>query len=200
MTTAFFIVSIVSAVFVLNAFFPRRDPVLLLPSFMSAWLTIELAPWWLVWQAVIVAVFAAEGAIEGTKGVIGLALAVGERRRTGRDIPAARGERSSPCGTRWGPRHERRTAFPGSLVFFPILMRHRRGVVTVRNIVFATYGKKKIKTRRRQGGRARPGDRRPGVLQIHGGGWVIGDKREQGSRCCNTLPPTDGWASTPTIA
>ncbi len=42
---------------------------------MSAWLTIELAPWWLLWEAVMVGVFATEGAIEGTEGLVGLALA-----------------------------------------------------------------------------------------------------------------------------
>ncbi|HEX2382868.1 MAG TPA: alpha/beta hydrolase [Acidimicrobiales bacterium] len=192
MTTAFFIVSIVSAVLVLNAFFPRRDPVLLLPSFMSAWLTIELAPWWLVWQTVIVAVFAAEGAIEGTKGVIGLALAVASAvglvvifLRTRRTVVTMR-DAMGELDTSDAPR------FPGSLVFFPILMRHRRGVVSVRNIVFAIYGKKKIKLDVVKADDARPGDLRPGVLQIHGGGWVMGDKREQGIPLLQHLA-ANGW-------
>jgi acetyl esterase/lipase len=191
-TTAFFIVSIVSAVLVLNAFFPRRDPVLLLPSFMSAWLTIELAPWWLVWQTVIVAVFAAEGAIEGTKGVIGLALAVASAvglvvifLRTRRTVVTMR-DAMGELDTSDAPR------FPGSLVFFPILMRHRRGVVSVRNIVFAIYGKKKIKLDVVKADDARHGDLRPGVLQIHGGGWVMGDKREQGIPLLQHLA-ANGW-------
>src|SRR5262245_17403830 len=75
-TTAFLIVSIAGALLVLNAFFPRKDPVLLFASFMAAWITIELAPWLLVWEAVIVAVFAEVGAIEGVKGIVGLGLAV----------------------------------------------------------------------------------------------------------------------------
>jgi acetyl esterase/lipase len=191
-TTAFFIVSIVSAVLVLNAFFPRRDPVLLLPSFMSAWLTIELAPWWLVWQTVIVAVFAAEGAIEGTKGVIGLALAVASAvglvvmfLRTRRTVVTMR-DAMGELDTSDAPR------FPGSLVFFPILMRHRRGVVSVRNIVFAIYGKKKIKLDVVKADDARHGALRPGVLQIHGGGWVMGDKREQGIPLLQHLA-ANGW-------
>jgi acetyl esterase/lipase len=191
-TTAFLIVSIVCAVFVLNAFFPRRDPVLLLPSFMSAWLTIELAPWWLVWEAVIVGVFAADGAIEGVKGIVGLGLAVASaaglivmilRART--TVVTMRGAMGE-LDTSDAPR------FPGSLIFFPILMRHRRGVTSVRNIVFATYGKKKIKLDVVKADDARPGDRRPGVLQVHGGGWVIGDKREQGIPLVQHLA-ANGW-------
>ena len=37
-----------------------------------------------------------------------------------------------------------------------------------------------------------PGQRRPAILQIHGGGWVIGDKREQGLPLLNHLA-AEGW-------
>ena len=52
---------------VLNARFPRRGRVLLVPSFFASWLTIELAPWWLVlagrrWRSV----FVAGGALDET--------------------------------------------------------------------------------------------------------------------------------------
>jgi acetyl esterase/lipase len=191
-TTAFLVISIIGAVFVLNAFLPRRDPVLLLPSFMSAWLTIELAPWWLLWEVVIVGAFAAEGAIEGTKGLVGLALAAASAaglivmtlraRRTVVTMRAAMGE----LDTTGAPR------FPGSHLLFPILMVRRMGVATVRNIVFATYGKKRIKLDVVKATGARPGDRRPGVLQIHGGGWVMGDKREQGIPLLHHMA-ANGW-------
>jgi acetyl esterase/lipase len=70
--------------------------------------------------------------------------------------------------------------FPRSHVLFPVIMRHRKGVTMERNIPFATYGKKTIKLDVVKARDARPGDCRPGILQVHGGGWVIGDKREQG--------------------
>jgi acetyl esterase/lipase len=82
--------------------------------------------------------------------------------------------------------------YPGSRVLFPILMRHRRGVTSVRNIVFATYGRKKVKLDIVKADDARPGQGRPGVLQIHGGGWVIGDKREQGIPLLQHLA-ANGW-------
>ena len=37
-----------------------------------------------------------------------------------------------------------------------------------------------------------PGARRPAVLQIHGGAWVIGDKRSRACRCSRHLA-VDGW-------
>jgi acetyl esterase/lipase len=191
-TTAFLVLSIVCAVIVLNAFFPRRDPVLLLPSFMAAWVTIELAPWLLVWEAVIIGVFAVEGAIEGAKGIAGLVLAAASATglvvmmvRSRRTVVIMRGA-AGDLDTSDAPR------FPGSHVLFPILMRHRTGVTTVRNIPFATYGKKSVKLDVVKAEDAAAGDRRPGVLQIHGGGWVIGDKREQGLPLLQHLA-TNGW-------
>ncbi len=178
--TVFLILSIACAVFVLNAFFPRRDPVLLLPSFFSAWLTIELAPWLLLWEIVVIAVFAARGDVDGTPGIeamlLALACAVGlivmilRARRTTVTIRDAVGELDLDDAP----------PFPRSHIFFPLIMRHRRGVMSVRNIPFAVYGKKRVKLDVIKARDAEPGDRRPGVLQVHGGGWVLGDKREQG--------------------
>ena len=76
-------------------------------------------------------------------------------------------------------------------------MRHRAGVTHVRNITFAegvTDKGKQVQLRLdvTKPVDAAPGDRRPGILQIHGGGWVIGDKREQGIPLLNHLA-ANGW-------
>jgi acetyl esterase/lipase len=82
--------------------------------------------------------------------------------------------------------------FPRLHVIFPILMRHRSGLTRVKNITFAEYGKKKVRLDVYKAADAQPGDKRPGVLQIHGGGWVFGDKREQGVPLLNHLA-ANGW-------
>src|SRR5438067_1922376 len=180
-TRTFLIVAIVGFVATLNAFFPRRDRVLLVGSFFSAWLTVELAPWLLFWEAVGLAYFTSQGAVDGAAGVVALVLAaitciglivmiVWSRRTvvTMRDAIADLDvDGDAP-------------QFPRAHVVFPILMRHRAGVDRTRNITFAEYGKKRIKLDVYKSADAKPGDLRPGVLQIHGGGWVFGDKREQG--------------------
>jgi acetyl esterase/lipase len=191
-TTAFLIVSIVCAAIVLNAFFPRRDPVLLLPSFMAAWITIELAPWLIVWEAVIVGVFALEDAIEGVKGIVGLLLAAASA--AGLVVMILRSRHTVVIMRRTMHQLDTTNAprFPGSHVLFPVLVRRRKGVTTERNVPFATYANKSVKLDVVKADDARPGDLRPGVLQIHGGGWVIGDKREQGLPLLHHLA-ANGW-------
>jgi acetyl esterase/lipase len=192
-TRAFLIVAIVGFVATVNAFFPTRNRLLLVPSFFGAWLTTELAPWLLFWEAVGVAAFTALGAVDGAEGVVALLLAlvtcaglvtmiIWARRTT----VTVRDAIHTLDVDDDAPR------FPLAHVVFPILMRHRRGVTRVRNIVFAEYGKKKVKLDVYKPAEATPGDRRPGVLQIHGGGWVIGDKREQGIPLLNHLA-VNGW-------
>ncbi len=192
MTTVFLIVSIVCAVLVLNAFFPRRNPAMLLPSFMSAWLTIELAPWLLFWEVAVVAVFGWAGAIEGWKGAIGVALAalgavglVLIMIRSRRTVVTMRGSMSE-LDVSGAPR------FPRSHVLFPVLLHHRAGVMTVRNVTFTVHDSKPVKLDVVKPIAASSGDRRPGILQIHGGGWVIGDKREQGIPLLRHLA-ANGW-------
>lgn len=193
MPKTFLVVAIIGFVATLNAFFPRRDRVLLAPSFFTAWITIEFAPWLLLWEAVGVAYFVSNGAIEHTTGVVAVALAVvtciglivmilwsSKTTLIVRDaIADLEIDEDAP-------------RFPRLHVVFPILMRHRKGVAHVRNITFAEYGKKKIRLDVYKPVDAKPGDRLPGVLQIHGGGWVIGDKREQGVPLLNHLA-VNGW-------
>jgi len=51
-------VSLVGAVFTLNAFMPvRRIPALFVPSFFGSWLTAELALHHLVWQSLATVLF-----------------------------------------------------------------------------------------------------------------------------------------------
>src|SRR5690606_39183086 len=71
------------------------------------------------------------------------------------------------------------------------------GVTVVRNIEFGTGVTKKgkevhLRLDVTKPVDARPGDKRPGILQIHGGAWVIGDKREQGLPLLGHLA-ANGW-------
>ena len=192
MTRAFLIVAIVGFVATLNAFFPRRDRVLLVGSFFTAWLTIELAPWLLFWEAVGLVFFTSRGAVDGTAGVVALVLAAITCAGLITMIVWSRRTVVTMRGAIAELEVDDAPPFPRLHVVFPILMRHRAGVTRVRNLTFAEYGKKKLKLDVYKGDDAGPGDRRPGVLQIHGGGWVMGDKREQGVPLLNHLA-VNGW-------
>jgi acetyl esterase/lipase len=193
MATTFLVVSLVGLVLAINAIVPHKDRLTMLPGFMGAWLALELAPWFLFWEVVVVGVFVARGALDDGAGWIALGVAAIDAAlwvfiivRSRRTVLILRDAMVDVDVDGDAP------AFPLSHVVFPILMRHRAGVKHTRNITFATYGKKKVRLDVTQPADAKPGDRRPGILQVHGGGWVIGDKREQGIPLLNHLA-ANGW-------
>jgi len=69
-------------------------------------------------------------------------------------------------------------------------MSRRKGVRRIRNIEFARYDKKRLRLDLVLP--EEPGSGRPGILQIHGGGWVMGDKREQAIPLLGHLA-ANGW-------
>lgn len=181
MDVAYLLVSINGALYTVNAFFPaKKNRILFVPSFFAAWITIELAWVHLFWQMALTAVFVRKGALKGKAGWLGLgitlsswlglAIAVKQSLGTRQEIKAALRE----------------------LQLAPREARH--GEIRVdRNIAFGRAGGR---TQRldvyRPVDDPAPGERRPAVLQIHGGAWVIGDKREQGLVLLKHLAG-EGW-------
>jgi acetyl esterase/lipase len=201
--TLLLIVGIVCIVHAVNGIFPRRGRLSLGPSFFMSWLTIELAPWWLFWEAVVAVALVLGGALEEARGWIGLGLLAASAvilvaimlRARGTHLHLSEAMESIDIDPDEGAAQR----FPRHHVVFPILMRNRPGVTYERNIVFAEAATKKGKPVQlrldvSKPVDARPGDRRPGILQIHGGGWVIGDKREQAIPLLNHLA-ANGWVT-----
>ena len=54
---------------------PRKGKLTLVPSFFASWLTIELAPFWIVFTVIWSGLLVAGGALDKTAGAVGLALA-----------------------------------------------------------------------------------------------------------------------------
>jgi acetyl esterase/lipase len=191
--TLLLVAGVVALVSTLNARWPRRDRVLLVPSFLWSWIKIELAPWFLFWEVVATVVLVANGALEESRGSIGLAamvLAWGggvaiilTNRRTIVTTDELRQELELDPD-------DDVPSFPRSHVVFPVLMRRRAGVERMHNIVFAQVDRKRLRLDVYRP--AEPGTGRPGVLQIHGGAWILGDKREQGIPLLNHLA-ANGW-------
>jgi acetyl esterase/lipase len=82
--------------------------------------------------------------------------------------------------------------FPWLHVLVPFAMQRRSGVRRVRNLEFARVGGRTVRLDLTLPADTQPGEQRPVILQIHGGGWIIGDKRQQGQPLLNHLA-AQGW-------
>ncbi|MGH9085122.1 MAG: alpha/beta hydrolase fold domain-containing protein [Acidimicrobiales bacterium] len=179
-----FVFGLVGILHVLNAMAPQRRPVAVFVwSFFASWITIELAWHHLVIGTVTTVALVAGGALDQPVGVIGLVLmlltlaglaAIGlATRKTVVQMGGAL-EELDP-----GPEAPQ---FPLSHVVFPFLLNRRKGVRVQRNVPFARVAGRELKLDVTIPSAPVPGGGplRPAIMQIHGGGWVMGDKREQG--------------------
>ncbi|MFA1539308.1 alpha/beta hydrolase fold domain-containing protein [Actinomadura monticuli] len=180
-----------------NAHAPRRSAVLLAPSFFLGWLTIEMAPHVLVTWAAATALAAAFGGLDGWPGWTGLGLALAAMAGIAATIVASRRTvvtlRDSGAPLDLDP--EGAPRYPLAHLIVPQLcLIPRKGVRVERNVVYREEGRLRLKLDvYRPAGDGEPdGGPRPGLMQIHGGAWVIGDKREQGLPLLNHMA-LQGW-------
>ncbi|HVX17755.1 MAG TPA: alpha/beta hydrolase [Acidimicrobiales bacterium] len=182
----------VSALFTVNARYPSRNRWLVAPSFFASWLTIELAPQLLLGQAAIAAVLCVFGALGSAPGWVGLVLCalswvgllamVAQAQRSASTMRAALVD---TIGAEAGSRLSR-----GALLM-PFVHR-AKGVASKRNIVFARAGGRRLTLDVFHPVDMKPGDRRPTILQIHGGAWVLGFRQMQSIPLRNHLV-ANGW-------
>jgi acetyl esterase/lipase len=184
-------VSLIGAVFTVNAFLPvRRIPALFVPSFFGSWLTAELAMHHIVWQALATVLFVELGALSNWQGRIGMGFTLaswigllilfhdGRKTRNTFD-EALSGLAETDDAAR----------LPLTQLLMPFRFR-RRGVKVVRDIVYREIAGKTLKldVAMAEGSALN----RPAIMQIHGGAWIIGDKREQGWPLIGHLA-ANGW-------
>lgn len=153
----------------------------------------EFALHWAIGLAALsVAVFAFDGAggpvgwlalVAAAVAIAGMLHHVQMALRAGRQIRKATGDVAADGR---GPR------FPLSHVLVPPLFLRRRGVVKDRNIVFAEASGIKLKLDIYRPRDRKRGDRRPAIVEVHGGGWIAGTRKEQGIALLNHLAAA-GW-------
>jgi acetyl esterase/lipase len=187
---AFLIVSIIGLLFTINAFRPVRIEAFGVFSFFAGWLTSELPVHHLAWQVVATAVFIAGGALDDTPGVIGLGITivswcglialVVQASRAGEVVESALRNALSD--------DYRAEMAPGLcsdddpvVEWNRLVLPFRTSDPDVEKVVDIDYGGAGLKRQRLDvyRGRAQSGGR-PVFLYIHGGAWIIGDKKEQG--------------------
>jgi acetyl esterase/lipase len=187
----FLAVSLVGAVFTVNAFMPvRRIPALFVPSFFGSWLTAELALHHIVWQSVATALFVYLGALSAWPGLIGLGITILSWLgllslfHSGRQ---ARGVFDAVLSDLKELDDTERIPLGRLLMPFRF---HRHGVQVIRDIIYREVAGKRL--RLDVATPEEPGTNRPAIMQIHGGAWIIGDKREQGWPLIGHLA-ANGW-------
>lgn len=180
-------VSIVAVVLTVNAYYPvRREPFTVV-SFVLGWIPGELPIQVMLVEAIAILVLALQGALHHWPGWVGLALTVASWAGLIRLAFVAReakglvdtalaeatmgpvdveGFDSSPAWNYWW-----RLA-----IAVPFRW---RAIRRIRNIDYwgDGIGRHRLDILQPRGGPSRPG---PVLIYIHGGAWVIGDKRQQG--------------------
>ncbi len=188
---AFLGVSLVGALFTANAFIPvRRVPALFMPSFFGSWLTAELAMHHVLWQSIASLVFVEFGALAAWPGWAALIITFGSW--LGLLVLFADGNRAQKTfdTALEGVEPVRETKpVPRRNVVLPF-SKKRRGIQVTRDIVYRRVAGTVLKLD--VVAPADDGAHRPAILQIHGGSWVMGDKREQGWPLLSHLA-ANGW-------
>ena len=180
-------VTVVGAIGVLLAYRPFRHEPLSVPSFFVGWLVGEVPIQNIAWQVAATVVFGIYGAFAGWAGWLGLAvavvswaglvgLAISGRRAAGVGGAALDEVRSAdfpvPTGNvkpTWGRWWRVTQAFPLK----------GRSVEATRNLDYWGDGRKRHRLDVYRS-RLAPPSGAPVMVYIHGGAWMIGEKREQG--------------------
>jgi len=205
----YLIVSSIGAWFTWNAHRPVHHRMLRGQSFAAGWLTSELAVHHIAWQAGATALFARKGALKRWPGVLGLCVTIASwiglgaivatSRRSGEVVEDAltdalgadyRDEISEEDAAVLARPRRRRTSYVPFILTDP-------EVEVVRNIRYAEgAGRRHLldvyKARTSPAAEHRKGRGAPVLLQVHGGGWVIGDKAQQALPLMNHLAAR-GW-------
>ncbi|MBK5307972.1 MAG: alpha/beta hydrolase [Frankiaceae bacterium] len=182
MSTVFLLLAVAGLLAVFNALRPLRATPVLLPAFFSAWLTAELAPQLIVLTVIEITTFVLLGAVSDTRGWVALVLSVltvvGLLWLVRSSEAAAHVADRALADLPDGPEPDSDVDVTGRLrrFFVPMSFTHP----DVDRIVDVPYsdvsGRHRLDVYRHK-------DKPTGcptLVQVHGGGWVIGDKREQG--------------------
>jgi acetyl esterase/lipase len=198
----FLAVTLVGALFTFNAYLPRpaHGSWLSIPSFFAGWLTSELVPHHFAWQVAATGFFVWMGALEAWPGWLGLFVTVASWAALLAMVPVARRSEHVVEGALvegLGPAYRERAAQAGlrapAREHLPLLNPFRFGhpdVRVERDIVYApgAGSRHQLDVYLPRDGASRA----PVLLQIHGGGWTIGDKRQQALPLMHHLA-AKGW-------
>lgn len=177
----FLVVSVNGAAYTVSAFKPpKRNRLLFGWGFFASWVTIEMAPFHLIWQIVATTIFASTGALRSKPGKVGLAITLASWAGLIASIRQSYESRREIRDALRDLDHEPEWSDP-----LPIR--------SARNLVYGRAGGKDLRLDVIEPlDPPKPGQRRPALIQVHGGGWVLGFKDRQGQVMMRHLAKK-GW-------
>jgi acetyl esterase/lipase len=186
----FLLVCLVGAGLVWNVYRPRNGRYSAPPSFFLGWLTGELGLHHIFWQAVATLLFVLAGALDAWPGKLGLALALASWAALGLHYVRGfevRGVVDRALREALGPdfvehiRPELRSELSQKVEWIPILKPFpisHAGVQRTKNICYGRAAAQDLKLDVYRPASGLTGC--PVFFYVHGGGWVIGSKDDQG--------------------
>jgi len=184
-----FTLAIIGAGLVANAAWPSRGPWTLIPSWFGVLITTDLVFHHIVLQVLVALLCAWFGALETTQGNVAVVIMVTS---------------SLALLWIWSPALRAQTIadaiavdldlaevdpLPRSLLMIPFPT-VRKGVEIVRNVEFSVVDGKSLALDIYRPDMA--SDDRPALIYVHGGGFLFGDKKDQGLPLCNHMAAL-GW-------
>ena len=187
-----------------------RPATLAMGNFFVGWLSRELAGQQILLQAAVSAFFLADGALlywpgQAAAGItlicwLALAYAIGQAMRTRKVLDVALqnalgNDFLQKIPVSWQIQRRGNLQWPRIFRVFPI---RRRDVEKITGIVYDKTANQTLKLdvyyRKGERENQQPvgNEKRPTVIYIHGGGWVIGNKGQQGLPTLNHLA-ANGW-------
>jgi acetyl esterase/lipase len=187
----YFALSVWGALFTIVALRPPKRPIALVGlTFFAAWLATELAIVHLAWQLTATIVFVRLGALDDWPGWAGLAITFASWCGMFGMIVAAYRTRAvfnealdDALGPQWrdrvepGDATEVHVGIEWARVFLPFRFK-RKGVERTRDLQYVDDGRRRHRLDVYRSRETPAGA--PVLLQIHGGGWMIGNKEQQG--------------------
>lgn len=185
-----FVVGLWSAAATINAFRPFRQTLLLFPSMFWSWLVIGLPLQHVALQMIITGLLIWWGALDHALGWIGLALLVASWIGSAVLVMKTRKSRAI-VDTTLDAHGIQRTGIPVA-TWRTVLAAPFRGrdVEKIANVPYRTVAGRVLKLDVYRPATGAVG--RPALLYVHGGGWTVGDKREQGLPLLHHMA-RNGW-------
>src|SRR3954452_13606516 len=185
---ALFVLGLWAVLSVINARRPARNFLLIGISWMSAWVTTELAPHLVVLGTIAAGVLVGLGGLDHTIGWIGLAgVVIADAVAIPLIARALQSTKAIDKVVDELDPHESVTRYPRAHIAFPFLAWRRKDVRRVNGIRYR--GRRKLDVYLPPDEFDEP---RPAIVHVHGGAWMIGSRREQGVPLLGHMA-ANGW-------